>query len=342
MAAVVGIEQLRRPGGLIVQVLLVTACYYGAARLGLLRRLTVEGAVVTPIWPASGVALAALLVFGLRCWPGISLGAFCAVLYLTSPDIWVLGILFGNTAAPVCAALLLRRAGFRTDLARLRDGLALVFLAALTATLISATVGVGMLVVTDNLAGHSLWPVWLAWWVGDAMGVLIVTPLLLMLAGARRPLPLGRWKEATALAVIACALVPLAILSSISLLFLVYPLIIWAALRFQLLGSVLCALFTSVVATVAATEGIGAFAELGRIAVMLKLQAFNGTMALTALLLSAVITEQRNTRRSVEKACQELVEVLEHLTAGEAPPRPQAARDQPGPVDDRSRPTGAP
>jgi hypothetical protein len=50
-----------------------------------------------------------------------------------------------------------------------------------------------------------------------------------------------------------------------------------------------------------------------------KLQAFNGTMALTALLLSAVITEQRNTRRSVERACQELVEVLEHMTAGESP-----------------------
>ncbi len=53
---------------------------------------------------------------------------------------------------------------------------------------------------------------------------------------------------------------------------------------------------------------------------MLKLQAFNGSMALTALLLSAVITEQLNTRRSVERACQELVEVLEHLTGGEPPP----------------------
>jgi hypothetical protein len=51
---------------------------------------------------------------------------------------------------------------------------------------------------------------------------------------------------------------------------------------------------------------------------MMKLQAFNGAMALTALILSAVITEQIYTRRSVERACQELVEVLEHLTAGES------------------------
>ncbi|MEU6671343.1 MASE1 domain-containing protein [Streptomyces sp. NPDC046727] len=336
----VGIEELRRPGGLVVQTLAVAACYYAAARLGLLRELTIESAVVTPIWPPTGVAVAALLILGLHCWPGITLGAFFSVLYLTTPDISVLGILFGNTAAPVCAALLLRRAHFRTDLSRLRDGLALVFLAALAAMLISATVGVGLLVLTDHLAADGFWPVWLAWWVGDAMGVLIVTPLLLLLYQARRPLPLGRWKEATALAVVTCVLVPLAAHSSLSLLFLVYPLIIWAALRFQLVGSVLCALFTSVVATVAATDGVGAFAGLNRIEVMVKLQAFNGAMALTALLLSAVITEQRTTRRSVEKACQELVEVLEHLTAGEAPPpRPETEIDE---IDDRPWPTGAP
>ncbi|MFE9353031.1 MASE1 domain-containing protein [Streptomyces olivaceoviridis] len=336
----VGFEELRRPGGRVVQLLAVAACYYAAARLGLLRQLTVEGAVVTPIWPPTGVALAALLILGLGCWPGITLGAFFAVLSLTTPGPDVLGILFGNTAAPLCAALLLRRAGFRTDLSRLRDGLALVFLGALGAMLVSASVGVGVLALTGSVPPHSFWPVWLAWWVGDAMGVLLVTPLLLLLHGVRRPLPLRRWKEATALAVVACALVPLAVHSSLSLLFLVYPLIIWAALRFQLVGGVLCALLTSVVATVAATDGVGAFAGMSRIEVMVKLQAFNGAMALTALLLSAVIIEQRNTRSSVEKACQELVEVLEHLTAGEAPPpRPQTGADD---IDDRPWPTGTP
>ncbi|MFB0614457.1 MASE1 domain-containing protein [Streptomyces sp. AGS-58] len=341
MAGVVGIEEPRRPGGRAVQILGVAGCYYAAAQLGLLRDLTVGGAVVTPIWPPTGVAVAALLILGLGCWPGITLGAFFAVLSLTTPGPEVLGVLLGNTAAPVCAALLLRRAGFRTDLSRLRDGLALVFLGALTAMLISATIGVSLLVLAGSLAGNSFWIVWLAWWVGDAMGVLIVTPLLLLLHGARRPLPLHRWKEATALLLAACALVPLAAYSSISLLFLVYPLIIWAALRFQLAGSIMCALATSVVATLAATDEVGAFAGLSRIEVMVKLQAFNGAMALTALLLSAVIIEQRNTRRSVERACQELVEVLEHLNAGEAPPpKPQNGQSRTG--DDRGRRPEAP
>ncbi|MDX3311839.1 MASE1 domain-containing protein [Streptomyces sp. ME08-AFT2] len=316
----VGTEDLRRPAGFVVLTSAVALCYYAAGRLGLLRELVVEGAVFTPIWPPTGVAVACLLLFGLRCAPGIALGALLVIMSLTSLRPVVIGNLVGNTAAPVCAYLLLRRVGFRNDLARLRDGLALVFLGALTAMLVSATVGVGLLLLTDRLGAHSFWPVWLAWWVGDAMGVLLVTPVLLMLFAVRLPLDLSRWKEATVLALCACALVPAATRSSVSLLFLVYPLLIWAALRFQLAGSMLCALFTSVLATIAATDAVGPFEGLTRIEVMIKLQAFNGTMALTALLLSALIAEQRNTRRSVERACQELVEVLEHLTAGEAPP----------------------
>ncbi|MFF0777474.1 MASE1 domain-containing protein [Streptomyces sp. NPDC003720] len=327
----VPLQDLRRPGGYAVQLLAVAACYYGAARLGLMRELAVEGAVVTPIWPPTGVAVAALMFFGLACWPAITVGALFATWSLGTPGPDVVGILFGQTVAPVIAVLLLRRSGFRPEISRLRDGLALVFLGALAATTISATFGVGVLVLTDKLAAHAFWAVWLAWWVGDAMGVLLVTPVLLMLRRTRWPLPLGRWKEATAMAVVACAIVPLAAYSSISLLFLVYPLIIWAALRFQLAGSMLCALLTSVLATVAATDAVGAFAGLSRIEVMAKLQAFNGAMALTALLLSAVITEQRNTRRSVEQACKELVEVLAHLTAGEAPPPRPPPRPGDGP-----------
>ncbi|MCX4767205.1 MASE1 domain-containing protein [Streptomyces sp. NBC_01275] len=322
MAAVVGTPDLRRSAVVALQTSAVALGYYAAGRLGLVRQLVVEGAVFTPIWPPTGVAVACLLIFGIRCWAGIALGILLVVMSITSLRPLVIFNVIGNTAAPVCAYLLLRRVGFRNDLARLRDGLALVFLAALTAMLLSATIGVGLLVLTDKLAAHSFWPVWLAWWVGDAMGVLIVTPVLLLLYAAyvaRPPLRLTRWKEATALALIACFLVPLATQSPVSMLFLVYPLLIWGALRFELAGSMLCALFMSVMATIAATDQVGPFERLTRVEVMIKLQAFNGTMALTALLLSAVITEQRNTRRSVERACQELVEVLEHLTAGDQP-----------------------
>jgi integral membrane sensor domain MASE1 len=329
MAAVVGIQDLRGPALYAVQTLAVAACYFAAGRLGLMRQLVVQGAVVTPIWPPTGVAVACLLVFGVRSLLGITLGVLFVVLSITSLRPAVLGTLAGNTAAPLCAYLMLRKVGFRTDLSRLRDGVALVFLGAFAGMLISASAGVGLLALLDKLDTSGFWTVWLAWWVGDAMGVLIVTPILLLLHPARRPPSPSRWMEASGLALIACGLVPLAAYSGLSLLFLVYPLLILAALRFQLAGSILCALFASTAATVAATDQSGPFERLSHVEVMIKLQAFNGSMALTALLLSAVITEQRNTRRSVEQACQDLVEVLEHLTAGDTP-RGRPPRDADG------------
>lgn len=326
MTAVVGIRAWPRPVVLALGTLLVAACYYAAGRLGLMQQLVAEGAVVTPIWPPTGLAVACLLLFGPACVPGIAIGALLVIASITPPGPATVGVVAGNTAAPVCAYLMLRAVGFRTDLARIRDGMALVFLAALAAMLISSGAGVGMLALSGKLPAGDVWFVWLAWWVGDAMGVVIVTPLLLLLYRlyrARRAPPRGRWGEAAVLVVVAGAVVPLAVYSRVSMLFLVYPLLIWAALRFQLAGSMPCALFASVMATVAAGDYVGSFERLTDVEVMVKLQAFNGTMALTALLLSSVISEQLNTRRSVERACQELVEALQHLSAGTplGPPR---------------------
>ncbi|MFJ4876934.1 MASE1 domain-containing protein [Streptomyces sp. NPDC088745] len=300
----------------------VALLYFGAGRLGLLGGLTVEGATVTPIWPPTGIALAALLVCGLWVWPGIAVGSFLVIASLTVPQPLSLVTVAGNTLAPVCACLMLRRAGFRIGVPRVRDGLALAFLGGLGATLISATAGVVPQVATGALGTGEFWPVWLAWWVGDAMGVLLVAPLLLAPVGATKSAGLGRWKEMLCLSAVALVVVPLAVLGEMSVLFLVFPLLIWVALRFQLAGSMLCALFASVLTTYEANTQQGAFVGLSAVEVMVKLQAFNGAAALTALMLSAMVSEQRATRRSVQDACGELAEVLDHLAAGEpAPPR---------------------
>ncbi|WP_344560164.1 MASE1 domain-containing protein [Streptomyces atrovirens] len=331
MTCVVARQDLRTPAVFVLETLAVAACYYAGGRLGLLRELHIGGAVVSPIWSPTGVAVACLLVFGLRCWVGIALGALLILMHLTSLRLSSLGVLVGSTAAPVCGYLLLRRVGFRIDLTRLRDCLYLVFLGAFSAMLISASTGAALLVATGDLPVRNLWVVWLAWWVGDAMGVLLVAPVLLtlyrVLYRVRAPVHWSRWKEAVGLAVTAGVLVPLATRSPASLLFAIYPLLIWAALRFQLGGSMVCALFASVMATIAATDRVGPFERLTEVEVLVNLHAFNGALALTALLLSAVIAEQRNTRRSVERACQELVEVLEHLTAGEVSARPPRDED---------------
>ncbi|MER5736472.1 MULTISPECIES: MASE1 domain-containing protein [unclassified Streptomyces] len=339
MAGVLVIRQFRPLTEAALISLAVAACYYAAGRLGLLGGLVVESTVVTPIWPPTGVAVAALLLFGARVWPGIALGSFLVIASLTTPGPTTVVTVASNTVAPLCAFLLLRRTGFRLDMARLRDGLALVFLGGFGAMLISATAGVGLQVVTGSLDRSEFWAVWLAWWAGDTMGVLLVAPLLLVLAGPAVRVRVRRWKEAVFLGLATLVLVPVAVLSPMSLLFLVFPLLVWTALRFQLAGSVLCALFASVFATFGATSDRGAFFRLSDVEIMVKLQMFNGSASLTALLLASVITEQRATRRSVRRACEELAEVLEHLAAGEPSPAPSAG-SPPGPAEDRAAPPG--
>ncbi|GHE46621.1 membrane protein [Streptomyces cellulosae] len=328
MTGVVARQDLRAPAVYVLQTLVVAACYYAGGRLGLLYELRVDGSVVSPIWPPTGIAVASLLILGPRIWPGIALGTLLVIAHLTSLGPTSLGLLFANTAAPLCAYWLLRRAGFRTDLGRLRDCLSLVFLGGFAAMLVSSTIAAALLVVSGDLPAGRFWSVWLPWWVGDAMGVLLIAPVLLVLPRVRSPAHWTRWKEALALMAVAGAVVPFATQSTGSLLFIVYPLLIWSALRFELPGSALCALFSSVLATAAATEHSGPFAHVPDMQIMINLHAFNAAAALTALLLSAVVTEQHNTRRSVEQACQELVEVLEHLTAGEALPHGRPQREE--------------
>jgi integral membrane sensor domain MASE1 len=212
--------------------------------------------------------------------------------------------------------------------------MALVFLGALGGMLISATIGVGVLVASGALSPHAFWPTWSVWWTGDAMGVLVVTPFLLVLHTARWPrgVPLLRWAEAVAVLGCTAAVSMVATHSSLPLLFLVGPSLLWASFRFQLAGAAPCALVASVVAIYAGAVGAGPFTGRDLLGKMVILQAFNGTVALTALLLSAVITERNHTVREIEEACERLTEALSRLAPqemlGQWPPYRPRERDQ--------------
>ncbi|MFD7627350.1 MASE1 domain-containing protein [Streptomyces sp. NPDC059851] len=311
------VDRRRLPAD-ILRILAVAVAYWATGQIGLLLRVTVEGAMVTPLWPPTGIAVAALLWTGLRAVPGIMLGAYLTIQHLSGFDPVDTAILLGNTLAPVCAYLMLRRAGFRLEMDRLRDGLALVFLGGLLPMLISATVGTSTVVATGDLPVGQFWSVWSAWWAGDAMGVLLVTPLLLVVPRLTIPDPY-RAGEAVLLLAACAAVTVLAVHSDLSLLFLVFPVLIWASVRFQHAGGAPCALLASVIAIRAATDQSGPFAAHTLFEIMVNLQALNGSAALTVLLLSALVTEQNNIRVKIELVCEELAEVVERLT----PRRPE-------------------
>src|SRR5438046_5145761 len=111
----------RRPYA--VKLLVVAAVYYGAAKLGL--TLAFEAPSVTAIWPPTGIALAAILLWGYRVWPGVALGALLANGWTGVPLYAVAGITVGNTLEALAGAYLLRElADFRASLERVRDVLA--------------------------------------------------------------------------------------------------------------------------------------------------------------------------------------------------------------------------
>ncbi|MFF0629644.1 MASE1 domain-containing protein [Streptomyces sp. NPDC004296] len=312
--------EIRRLAPAALGNLALAAVYYGAAKVGLLEQVVVAGAVVTPLWPPTGMALSFLLLLGLRMWPGIAVGTLLVISTLTSLDLAGIGVVAGNTSAPVCACLMLRHVGFRTELDRLRDGVALVALGAFAAMLISATLGSGTQVLTGALPAGDFWRTWASWWAGDAMGVLVITPLVLACRTLRPPrgIPLYRWVEAAGLLASAVLVSLVMTQTRLSLLFLVFPVIVWAALRFQLIGAAPCVLVISVFAISAANGGHGPFAGLSLLETMVNLQALNASAALTALLLSAIVTEQNTIRRRIEQVCRELADVVDRLAPGES------------------------
>jgi integral membrane sensor domain MASE1 len=286
---VVGIEFLRtRPYWL--RLAIVAAVYYGAGVLGL--RLSLVGRSVTPLWPPTGVAVVALLALGRRHWPAIALAAF-AINAPISPNLAAaLLISVGNTVAPVVAVTLLTRIGLSTDLERVRDASALVFLGALASMTISATVGSLALLRSGAIPASHFVGTWSVWWTGDAMGVLIVAPLLWSL----RPVPPYATRrsvtETIAIAMLLLAACLVALNGTVQLLFLVVPVVGVIAWRYGQRGVARANFCVSLAATVVATHGFGPFAGLSLVGRMVKLQSFNATVAFTSILLAAAVAER--------------------------------------------------
>ncbi|MGW4561575.1 MASE1 domain-containing protein [Streptomyces sp. NPDC004561] len=334
-------ERLRHGGVAALEICVVAALYYGSAELGLIQQL-VRGQV-TPLWPPTGIALASLLVRGPRVWPGIALGALLANVSLGPSVLAVLGIVAGNTLAPVCSYALLRRAGFRVELDRLRDALALIFLGAFAGMLVSATVGTGTLALSGALSTGKFWPTWSVWWTGDAMGVLVVTPVLLVLRTLRRPrqVPAYRWLEGLLL-LAATACVGFVETRGTPLMFLGFPLLIWAAFRFQLAGAAPCALAVSTFAIIAATRGSGPFLGHDLLTDMITLQAFNGASSLTALLVAAAVSERNQSQKEIARACAYLAELVARIAASGYQPTLGVGADRKDEAQERGGRTGRP
>jgi signal transduction histidine kinase len=281
--------------GVLLQLAVVALAYWFAARLSL--QFALVHGQVTPIWPPTGIALVAILVFGRRVWPAVFLAALAVNLPIGPSLLGAAAIAAGNTLSPVTAAALLQRAGFRIELDRLRDAAYLIVLGALVAMTISATVGTSVLVLSGAMPTSAFLSTWAVWWTGDAMGVLIVAPFLLsLLPNARTPaLTFRMGAELAALLVGIGILTFVVFQNGLRLEYLVFPLIMVAAWRFRLRGAAPAALIASGIAIYSVVSGTGPFATETLVQKMISLQVFNVSVALTSLVLAAFVEARERT-----------------------------------------------
>ena len=285
----------------ILRLALIAVAYWIAARLSL--SLAVVHGQVTPVWPPSGIALVAFLVIGPRVWPAIALGAFAVNLPIGPSPVGAAVIAAGNTLAPFAAAELLRRVDFHRELDRLRDALAIIA-AALGGMMISATIGSSVLVLSASVLATNFWSTWAVWWTGDAMGVLLVAPLLLSLVvkapSLRYPaIGGGVYVEWAGLLAATGVVTYLVFQNRLGLQYLVLLIIMVAAWRFRLRGSAPAALIASGVAIWSAINGTGPFSGETLLEKMVTLQGFNVSVALTSFLVAAFVeTRERQEEMS--------------------------------------------
>jgi signal transduction histidine kinase len=272
--------------------------YAGIARLGL--ALDAVGGFATLVWPPTGIALVALIVRGRWLWPGVAIGAFAVNVWVGAPPLVALGMAAGNTLEAVAGSLVFRRLGGDPRLQRIADVAAIVAIAALS-TAISASIGVLSLSAGGVLAGDA-GSAWLAWWLGDATGDLVVASLLL---AWRPPLDaprLRRVAEAVAIAVLGTVIAVVVFDSGVSdeeprRLYLVFPPMIWAAVRFGIRGATLAVLVASAIAIAATATGHGPFVRGPLHRGLLELQGFMAVVSVTMLMLGAAIGERDRARR---------------------------------------------
>ena len=279
----------------LLQLAVVALAYWFAARVSL--QLALVRGQVTPIWPPTGIALVAILVFGKRVWPAVFLAALAVNLPIGPSPVGAALIAAGNTLAPLVAATLLKRVGFRIELDRLRDAAAIIVLGALAAMTISATVGTSVLVLSGATPTDAFWSTWAVWWTGDAMGVLIAAPFLFsFLPNARSPAPTIRMAAELIGLLVVIGLLTFALFQNrLRLEYLVFPLIMLAAWRFRLRGAAPAALIASGVAIWSAVHGTGPFATETLVQKMITLQVFNVCVALTSLVLAAFVVARERT-----------------------------------------------
>jgi PAS domain S-box-containing protein len=286
------------PSRQFLQIAVVATVYFAAAKLGL--SLAVVHSNVTAVWPPTGIAIAALLICGIRVWPGILIGALAANLLTQITLSSAIGIGFGNTLEALFVLYLLTRS--KRWNGQLDSGVNVfwfAFSAAVVGPLVSATVGALSLVLGGSGTWDEFGTIWFTWWMGDGFGALIFGPLIL--AWASNGKIDSRERAEVALLLSLLVVVSLMIfggwfpgpVKTYPLAYLCLPLLLWSALKFEPKVVTAAIVLMTGIAIWGTRHGYGSFVQANPNVSLLLLLSFLGTGTLMTLVLSAVISERR-------------------------------------------------
>ena len=293
------------------QVGLLAAVYFTAAKASLL--LAIPPGYASPVWPPSGIALAALLVFGNRLWPGIWLGA--AVVNFGVNESILAGVMIatGNTLESLAGATLIRRSiGVPHRFERGEDVVKFVAYSAASAT-IAPTVGLVPLSIADSLPWDELVRNWLTWCQGDITGIVIVAPLLLTWCSREALQWNARYAYEGVVFLLLLAITAIGVfghvaapLAPFARAFVILPFIVWAAFRFSQreVTTVTAAVCTIAIGDTMRNLPVATPQTLNESLLLLLL--FTSTLVITGLVLSAVMQERSRTLSELRSALRNL------------------------------------
>ncbi|NOT25035.1 MAG: PAS domain-containing protein [Acidobacteria bacterium] len=293
---------------------LFTALYYAAGRLGL--SLAFVNASTSAVWPPTGIALAALLLLGRQAWPIVAIGAFLVNLSTSGVLVASVAIAAGNTLEALVGVRLIQRFARGLSAFDRTPDILKFSLAVMVSTAIAATVGVATLTTVGLAPVDDTISIWLTWWLGDAVGAVVVTPLLLLWKppfavewNGRRLIEL--LALAVSVVVVSWGLFGAAPSSTYPLRFLLIPVLLWSAFRFGVRETATSAAVVAVIATEGTLRGFGPFARSNPNESLLLLQAFIGV---TDTMMLSVAAEVKR-RRTSEAELRSLNHALEARVA---------------------------
>jgi signal transduction histidine kinase len=288
----------------------LAAAYYAAAKVGYV--LEFAGPVAAIVWLPVGIGIAFLSLGGVHYWPGVLIGDLLANDYSTLPLGSALGQTVGNVLEVCVAALLIRRIARRGSPLGSVGGLGRMFAAIVVGTAVSATIGSLSNWLGGVIASDAVPTVWRTWWLADTCGALVVVPLALAWHGSlRRGWSRERALEGALLIAAVIGVSELALRSHRPLTYAVFPVLIWAALRFGQRGATLAVAITASLTVWNTTHFQGPFAFDSITRSILSTQLFIAVAALSTMFLAAVVSEREEISKGLLESRARLVGIAD-------------------------------